>query len=233
MKKLFKYITTFVWFVITCLVVKAIDITAEHLGFIATTKKVVSEGASSVVSWTYFEWLVFGFWLLSGAVIALWIENWAESLIEKRRLSKSAPKKLEAGIFVYTENEHDPNEYSIHPTLYNIRKAHITNPSCRTFFIEFQDPLKECVIEVFAKDDEIKWCEWDSTERYLFINFETLPHNSWFVVLVSDGSVTTKRRQGMQEIKSSIAVDYQIAIEYLEDLTGSDIRKDNENTNLT
>jgi len=60
------------------------------------------------------------------------------------------------------------------------------------------------------------------------IHFEKLPPNSWFVVVITDESISADRRQGSQQIKNSISIEYDAAIGILKDATGMDVRKDYE-----
>lgn len=155
--------------------------------------------------------------IIIGSVATLYIEDF----LKKKK--QNVPKKLESAILVSANGEHEPHMYRPHHVMYNIKKWHITNPICRTFFIEFEDSMNDYVIEVFSNSDELKWCEWDSTNRYLFVNFEVLPAHSWFLLTVTDGTATSRRRQGLQEVKSSKATDYELAVALLENLTGEEV----------
>ena len=134
----------------------------------------------------------------------------------------SKEKMVEAAIMIVADNANEPHEYrGVSGTTFNVKRHHITNPACQTFFVEYIDPIKSPVVQIYS-ESEIEWCEWDFTERYLFLHFSKLPPNSYFIVLIMEEERTSLRRQGSQVPTRSIELKREFALEFLEEYQGSE-----------
>ena len=175
----------------------------------AAKDKGVTEAVSSLIGFVMTSlWGVLAIaalFVLTGVVSTLYVEDWIASWL-KKKCQKSAV------LLVGADDELDVHMYERKGNARNVKHLHITNPACRTLFVEFVDELKNCTVKIFSENGEIRWSEWDSTDRYVFIHFESLPPNSWFLISFDDERNTSVRRQNLQEVQKSIPMKREIAM---------------------